>query len=69
MKRDFTEMQEAARRIENLAFLLRAAAESGQLYNAGEDVAEDMAAMIQEKAQELGEMIREAAQESTLETE
>ena len=60
MNRDFTEMQDTARQIENLAFLLRAAAESGQLYNAGEDVAEDTATMIQEKARELGMMIQQA---------
>ena len=57
---DFTMMQDTARQIENLAFLLRAAAESGQLYNAGEDVAEDTATMIQEKARALGQMIEGA---------
>ena len=61
MNRDFTEMQDMARQIENLAWLLRAAAESGQLYNAGEDVAEDTATMIQEKARQLGQMIESAA--------
>ena len=57
MNRDFTEMQDTVRQIENLAFLLRTAAESGQLYNAGEDVAEDVAIVIQEKAHQLGQMI------------
>lgn len=61
MNRDFTEMQDTARQIENLAWLLRAAAESGQLYNVGEDVAEDTATMIQEKARQLGQMIESAA--------
>ena len=60
MKINFDEMQDAARQIENLAFLLRTAAESGQLYNAGEDVAEDTARIIMEKAEQLKQMIQSA---------
>ena len=59
-KLDFTGMTDTARQIENLALLLRHAAESGQLYNMGEDVTEDTAAMIQEKARELGMMVQQA---------
>lgn len=61
MNRDFTEMQDTARQIENLAWLLRLAAETGHLYDAGEDVAEDTATMIQEKARQLGQMIESEA--------
>ena len=61
---NFESMQDVARQIENLAFLLRLAAETGELYNAGADVAEDTARIIQEKAQELGQMI-EGAREAT----
>ena len=39
-KLNFTGMTDTARQIENLALLLRTAAESGQLYNMGEDVTE-----------------------------
>lgn len=53
-----TKMQELARQIENLALLLRMAAESGQLDGAGDDVTEDTAATIQEKAHELGQMLQ-----------
>lgn len=57
-------MQNAARQIENLALLLRNAAESGELYNMGSDVTEDTAAMIQEKALQLRQMIEQAATDS-----
>ena len=59
-KLNFTGMTDTARQIENLALLLRTAAESGQLYNMGEDVTEDTAAMKQEIARELGMMIQQA---------
>ena len=59
-KLNFEKMQDTARQIENLALLLRAAAESGELYNMGEDVTGDTAAMIQEKARDLGMMIQQA---------
>lgn len=59
-KLNFAEMKDAARQIENLALLLRHAAESGALYNMSEDVTEDTAAMIQERARELGMMIQQA---------
>lgn len=61
MNKYFSEMQDTARQIESLAFLLRATAESGQLYNAGEDVAEDTATMIQEKARQLAQLIESVA--------
>lgn len=53
MNTNIAEMMETARQIENMAFLLRSTAESGQLYSAGEDVVEDIATVIQEKAREL----------------
>lgn len=57
-KLDFTGATDTARQIENMALLLRTAAESGQLYNMGEDVIEDAAAIIQEKARDLGMMLQ-----------
>lgn len=56
----FTRMYDTARKIENLALLLRCAAETGQLANMGDDVAEDAAAMIQANAARLKEMIEHA---------
>lgn len=61
---DFSELRDTARQIENLAFLLRMAAETGHLHDAGEDVAEDTAAVIQEKARALGQMIEQAEAEA-----
>ena len=61
---DFSELQDTARQIENLAFLLRITAEIGHLHDAGEDVTEDAAAVIQEKARALGQMIEQAEAEA-----
>ena len=58
MNMTFSEMKETARQIENLALLLRTAAETGQLANLGDEVVEDAAAVIQEKAQHLEKMIQ-----------
>lgn len=61
MKINFDEMQDVARQIENIAFLLRAAAESGQLFDAGDpDTVEYTAKIVQEKAWKLGAMIQSA---------
>lgn len=59
-KSDFSKMTDIARQIKNIALLLRSAAESGQLFDLGEDAAEDAAAMIQEKAAELETMLQKA---------
>ena len=58
---DFEGMQDTARQIESLAFLLRMAAETGQLENADDgSITEDTAILIQEKARDLGMMMLQA---------
>ena len=57
--KNFEELQDVTRQIENLAYLLRLAAETGILHDSGEDVVEDTARIIQEKARNLGQMIQQ----------
>ena len=57
--KNFEKLQDVTRQIENLAYLLRSAAETGILHDAGEDVVEDTARIIQEKARNLGQMIQQ----------
>ena len=57
--KNFEELQDVTRQIENLAYLLRSAAETGNLHDSGEDVVEDTARIIQEKARDLGQMLQQ----------
>ena len=62
----FVEMRDTLRQIDSLACLLRVAAENEFIADLGEDVTEDAARVISEKAHNLGEMLQ-AAQDAAKE--